>query len=94
MPTFATDTVITQLSSLLSPPAFSCLTETFPEKLSALPGLSEEYQTAYIKEHQTLIDECLIPAYESLSTALARLRETSRSEGGLCHLPNGSDYYA
>lgn len=94
MPTFATDTVIAQLSSLLSPPAFSCLTETFPEKLSDVPGLSEEYQTAYIKEHQTLIDECLIPAYESLSTALSRLRETSRNEGGLCHLPNGSDYYA
>ena len=94
MPTFATDTVIAQLSSLLSPPAFSCLTETYPEKLSDVPRLSEEYQTAYIKEHQTLIDECLIPAYESLSTALSRLRETSRNEGGLCHLPNGSDYYA
>ena len=94
MPTFATDTVIAQLSSLLSPPAFSCLTETFPEKLSDVPRLSEEYQTAYIKEHQALIDECLIPAYESLSTALSRLRETSRNEGGLCHLPNGSDYYA
>ena len=94
MPTFATDTVIAQLSSLLSPPAFSCLTDTFPEKLSDVPRLSEEYQTAYIKEHQALIDECLIPAYESLSTALSRLRETSRNEGGLCHLPNGSDYYA
>lgn len=94
MPTFATDAVIAQLSSLLSPPAFSCLTETFPKKLEDVPGLSEEYRTAYIEEHQTLIDESLIPAYEALSTALSRLRETSKNEGGLCHLPGGSDYYS
>ena len=94
MPTFATDAVIAQLASLLSPPAFSCLTETFPEKLTDVPGLSKEYQYAYIEEHQALIDESLIPAYDALSNALSRLRGTSKNEGGLCHLPNGPDYYS
>lgn len=94
MPAFATDNVIAQLSSLLAPPAFSCLTETFPDKLANISGLNEEYQTAYQKEHQTLIDESLIPAYENLSSALSRLRETSKYEGGLCYLPHGSDYYS
>ena len=94
MPDFATDAVIAQLSSLLNPPAFSCLTETFPKKLENVPGLSKEYRDAYLEEHQTLIDESLIPAYESLSTALSRLHGTSKYEGGLCHLPGGSDYYS
>ena len=94
MPSFAADAVIAQLSALLAPPAFSCLTETFPKKLSAVPGLSEKKQNAYLNEHQTLIDECLIPAYGSLVDALSRLRETSENEGGLCHLPGGSGYYA
>ena len=94
MPDFATDAVIAQLSSLLNPPAFSCLTETFPKKLENVPGLSKEYRDAYLEEHQTLIDESLIPAYESLSTALSRLQGTSKYEGGLCHLPGGSDYYS
>ena len=94
MPTFATDAIIAQLSSLLNPPAFSCLTETFPEKLSKLPDLDETCQTAYLEEHQTLIDKCLVPAYENLSHALSRLRETSRNEGGLCQLPKGDDYYS
>lgn len=94
MPTFATDAVISQLSSLLSPPAFSCLTETFPKKLAEVHDLSEEYQNAYIDEHQTLIEESLIPAYETLSNALSRLRETSKNEGGLCNLPQGSEYYS
>lgn len=94
MSSFAADAIITQLSSLLSEPAFSCLTETFSNKLSNVPGLSEEYRNAYIREHQTLIDESLVPAYENLENALGRLRETSKNEGGLCHLPGGSDYYA
>ena len=94
MPTFATDAVISQLSSLLSAPAFSCLTETFPEKLSAVPGLNEEHRNAYINEHQALIDQSLVPAYENLNSALSRLRETSKNEGGLCHLPGGKNYYS
>lgn len=94
MPAFATDAVIAQLSSLLNPPAFSCLTETFPKKLEDVPGLGEEYKNAYLEEHQVLIENSLVPAYEDLSSALSRLRGTSKSEGGLCHLPGGSDYYS
>lgn len=94
MPAFATDAVIAQLSSLLNPPAFSCLTETFPKKLEDVPGLGEEYKNAYLEEHQVLIEDSLVPAYEGLSSALSRLRGTSKSEGGLCHLPGGSDYYS
>lgn len=94
MPAFATDAVIAQLSSLLNPPAFSCLTETFPKKLEDVPGLGEEYKNAYLEEHQVLIEDSLVPAYEGLSNALSRLRGTSKSEGGLCHLPGGSDYYS
>lgn len=94
MPTFAADNIIAQLSSLLAPPAFSCLTETFPKKLADVSDLSEQYQAAYQEKHQTLIDESLIPAYENLSSALSRLRRTSKYEGGLCSLPHGSDYYS
>lgn len=94
MPSFVTDAVIAQLSSMLTSPAFSCLIETFPEKLSKISGLSEELQADYRSEHQKLIDDCMVPAYESLRTALSRLRETSRQEGGLCSLPGGLQYYS
>ena len=94
MSTFAADAVIAQLSALLSPPAFTCLTETFPEKLTEIPNLSKEYQAAYVNEHQSLIEESLIPAYQTLINSLSRLRETSENEGGLCNLPDGTDYYS
>lgn len=94
MPTFATDDIISQIASLVSEPAFSCLTETFPDKLAALPSLTKEEQESYLAEHQRLINDSLIPAYEALSTSLSRLRETSKNEGGLCCFPNGKEYYS
>lgn len=94
MSTFAADDIISQIASLVSHPAFSCLTETFPDKLEAVPSLTKEEQEAYLAEHQRLIDDSLIPAYKSLSTCLGRLRETSENEGGLCYFPNGKDYYS
>lgn len=94
MPDFAADAVNAQISSLLTPPAFSCLTETFPEKLAAVPGLDKERQSAYLAEHQQLIDGSLVPAYEALGASLSRLRETSKQKGGLCSLPAGKDYYS
>lgn len=94
MPSFAADAIISQISSLLVPPAFSCLTETFPEKLAAVPGISDQEQASYLQEHQTLLSECLTPAFHSLSDALTRLRETSTCDGGLCYLEKGDSYYS
>lgn len=94
MSTFAADDIISQIASLLNEPAFSCLTETFPEKIAAIPSLTQEKQEAYIAEHQTLIDESLIPAYQSLATCLTRLRETAENEAGLCYFADGKDYYS
>lgn len=94
MPTFAADNIISQISSLLDTPAFSCLRETFPGKLKDVPGLSEAQQNEYIQAHETRINEFLIPAYDALRDVLSRLRETSENDGGLCHLSDGSSYYA
>lgn len=94
MPTFAADNIISQISSLLDDPSFSCLRETFPGKLETVPGLSKEKQQAYVQAHETRINEYLVPAYDALRDTLTRLRETSENEGGLCHFPEGSSYYA
>ena len=94
MPVFAADNIISQISSLLDEPSFSCLRETFPGKLEGMMELTEEKKHAYIKAHETRIDEYLVPAYDMLRTTLTRLRETSQNDGGLCHLPDGKSYYA
>lgn len=94
MPAFAADDIVSQISSLLDEPAFSCLTETFPTKLDEIISLSEQEKTAYIDAHQSRIDNCLIPAYDSLRQTLTRLRETSENEGGLSGFSDGSSYYA
>ncbi len=94
MPGFAADNIISQISSLLDAPSFSCLRETFPGKLAHVSGLTEEKQAAYIQAHESRIEEYLVPAYDSLLKTLTRLKETSENDGGLCYLPEGGSYYA
>ena len=94
MPTFAADAISQQISSLLTEPAFNCLRETFPDKLKTVSGLSPDDRMNYLREHDALIEGCLVPAYESLRECLSRLRSTSTHNGGLCQLPHGDDYYA
>ena len=94
MPTFAADAISRQISSLLTEPAFNCLRETFPDKLQTVSGLSPDDRMNYLREHDALIEGCMVPAYESLRECLSRLRSTSTHDGGLCQLPHGDDYYA
>jgi uncharacterized protein (DUF885 family) len=93
MPTFSCDELVAQINALLDAPAFSCLTETFDQKLTAL-GLPDAETESYRNTHSQLIEERLVPAYESLRAALLRLRDTTSYDGGLCHLENGSAYYS
>lgn len=94
MPTYATDAIQSQLASLLAPPSFACLRDTFSDKLDTVIELDEPTKAAYRSEHESLIERCLVPAYTSLQEALFRLRDTTKQEGGLCELPQGDDYYS
>jgi len=94
MPTFAADAIIQQISSLITTPAFNCLRETFPDKLQEVADLSSEERVDYLREHDALINDRLVPAYEALRECLCRLRDTSAHDGGLCQLAGGDDYYS
>jgi uncharacterized protein (DUF885 family) len=93
MPEFACTALISQINALLEAPAFSCLTETFAQRLAAL-GLPAEDQESYVETHNRLIEERLVPAYEALRSCLVRLKDTSNYDGGLCNLKNGGAYYS
>ncbi len=94
MPSFAADAIADQIASLLAEPSFNCLRETFPDKLQQVEELTADDRVSYLREHDALIENSLIPAYESLRECLVRLRGTSTHNGGLCQLPDGADYYA
>ncbi|MDD6038104.1 MAG: DUF885 domain-containing protein [bacterium] len=93
MPAFVADDLISQINSLLTPPAFSCLTETFKQKLQLLPSQDTTQQEMYIQKQKELIDSKLVPAYENLRTCLKRLQKTSTISGRICDLADGTDYY-
>ncbi len=94
MPSFAADAIANQITSLITEPSFNCLRETFPDKLQQVAELTSDDRVNYLREHDALIEGSLIPAYRSLRECLVRLRDTATHDGGLCQLPDGSDYYA
>ena len=68
--------------------------DTFIERLSELPTLSEDKRLAALSEHQRLIQEYVYPSYQALMQALYNLKGTGRNEKGLCYYPNGSEYFS
>lgn len=69
------------------------LFSSFRERLEGIPDLSENQKSAYISQHQKLINENVFPSYRKLSAAMAALKNTGKNENGLCYYPNGKAYY-
>lgn len=69
------------------------LFSTFQDRLDNIPDLSENQKSAYISQHQKLINENVFPSYRKLSAAIAALKNTGKNENGLCYYPNGKAYY-
>lgn len=67
----------------------------FEENIDAADFLSGEEKDACKKENRDIVLNSVIPAFESASTALEKLRGSRGFEGGLCNFKNGgSDYYS
>lgn len=69
------------------------LFSTFQDRLDNIPDLSENQKSAYISQHQKLINENVFPSYRKLSAAIAALKNTGKNENGLCYYSNGKAYY-
>ncbi len=73
------------------------LNTTFAERLQNLTDrqlLTPEEQALYLQKNQTLLLECVMPAYEALGDALLLLKGSGTNKGGLAGLPDGKEYYA
>ena len=69
------------------------LYSTFSKRLSALE-LPEDKVCKYEKQNQECLETHVFPAYQILIDRLSPLLHTGKNEGGLCHLPDGKDYYS
>lgn len=68
------------------------LHETFKNRLTTLNLSDKEYQY-YIEQNASIIKNFIYPAYTALGELMNKLKNTGTNENGLCHLPEGKDYY-
>ncbi len=84
--------VIDSCESFLENKENHYLFSTFETRLDKL-NLSEKKTTSYIEENESILQNHLFPAYETIITQLSILMGSGINDLGLCYLPSGSEYY-
>ena len=87
------DSILEQCKSFVSLGNENYLLTTFEERVNALDTLSAEEKASYIKQNKNVIENFMLPAYETLINALNELRGTGGDTAGVCSLPDGKKYY-
>ena len=93
MPDYAADTLIESCQAFIEDPENNCLISTFNSKVDKLADLSDKKKESYKLQNHTLVLEKVIPAYESIISGLSTLRDSGKNKEGLCHFPQGKQYY-
>ncbi len=93
MADYALETVIEQCETYATLPEDNFLITTFSERLAGIADLSEESKQAYIRQNQQLLTDTFMPAFQNLADAISEQSGSGENEEGLCHLPQGKDWY-
>ena len=87
------DHIISSCESYLLVPGDNFMIETFDNRLSQVPGLTEAETADYSARNRALLESDFVPAYQNLIDGLAALKGTGINDEGLSHLPDGKRYY-
>lgn len=69
------------------------LYSTFVERIQTVTALSEKEKSDYIQKNAKMMEEYVLPAYDTLINAIEKLSSSGKNDRGLCFLPKGKDYY-
>ena len=93
MSDFACDTIISQCEAFLQNREEHYLITTFDHKLTQMTELSDAERQTYQAKNETIVKETILTAYERLASALTELLGSGTNNAGLCHFPDGTEYY-
>lgn len=86
------DTIIKQCNSFCEENEENLLIVTFKERLETLEA-TEEQKEDWMKTNENLVKNTVIPAYQKLAAEMEKLRGSGKTDGGLCNLEKGKEYY-
>lgn len=87
------DEVIAQCNAFVSMGEENYLLSTFEERIKTIKQLSSEAAEKLVQKNKDILTSAVLPAYDSLATSLTFLKGTGTNTEGLCHFPDGTDYY-
>ena len=87
------DQILAQCNAMLTVDENHFLVTSFSDRLRDCPFVSDSHRTAYEVRNRQIINDYVVPAYESLITALGQLRSSQNQTLGLYHTPGGLSYF-
>lgn len=92
MAAYSADGIIQECQAFIDMGDNNYLYSSFAGRLDSME-LPEDKKAAYIETNSEYISNYIFPAYAELKDGLTALRDTGKNQNGLCHLPEGRDYY-
>ncbi len=87
------NSAIKECNTFLNLGSSNYLYSSFEDRINNLSDCSADTKEAYIAQNESALKEYVFPAYQHLVTALEKLKSNGTASGGLCHLPDGKNYY-
>ena len=87
------DQILAQCNAMLTVDEHHFLITSFSDRLRDCSFVSDSHRTAYEIRNRQIINDCVVPAYQSLITSLGQLRSTQNQALGLYHTPGGLSYF-
>lgn len=85
--------VVKQIEDLLADPNTFMMTQSFNDKISKMPNLTEDKKEAYKATFLEIVTTELFPAFEKLKSEATLLMTATTNEGGIYNWPKSKDYY-
>lgn len=93
MPDYQIDLVIDYCRTFVNMGSVNPLFTSFQEKINSL-SLTEKETDDFISQNQSILQDYVFPAYESLISKLQTLKGCGTNEMGLCYFPDGKEYFS
>lgn len=90
------DRIIRQCQSFMETGEENYLYSMFRQQIEELlteKRLTQDQADSFIEMQEKLMDQCVFPAYLTLSQGLEDLKGQGKNSGGLAHLEGGKEYY-
>ena len=87
------DQILQECEAYLVRPEEHLLAESFSARLQEISWLTGEEKASLQEQNLDLLREHVLPGYQLLTEGLRDLKGSACTEGGLCSLPQGKDYF-